>query len=107
MKSPRRIDVPEVLEVFVDELRFLTFDGHQLRLEFDVIRKDGASPEDESRHWAYTASRIVMSAHGVPALLDQMARLQAALSERGAAEPQALEAEPVLQWKGRGSGMAS
>jgi len=100
MKSPRRVDVPEVAEVFVDELRFLTFDGHQLRLEFDVVRKDAAAPNDESRHWTYTASRIVMSAHGVPALLDQMARLQAALAERGA-PPR--EPEPVLQWKSRGA----
>jgi hypothetical protein len=98
MKSPRRIDVPEVAEVFVDELRFLTFDGHQLRLEFDVVRKDGGAPEGEGATWAYAASRIVMSAHGVPALLDQMARLQAALEARGEAP-----AEPVLQWRRRGA----
>jgi hypothetical protein len=104
MKSPRRIDVPEVLEVFVDELRFMTYDGHQLRLEFDVIRKDGGAPDDEGRLWAYTASRIVMSAHGVPALLDQMARLQSALAEREGGEGQRPQAEPVLQWKGRREG---
>jgi hypothetical protein len=97
--QPRRIDVPEIMEVFVDELRFATYDGHQLRLEFDVVRKDGAAPEDDSRKWVYTASRIVMSAHGVPGLLDQMTRLQAALTSRAAAAPQA--AEPVPQWKGR------
>jgi hypothetical protein len=104
MKSPqpRRIDVPEVVEVFVDELRYLTYDGHQLRMEFDIVRKDGAAPEDDSRRWVYTASRIVMSAHGVPALLDQMARLQAAIAPRPAADPDA--AEPVLQWKGREAG---
>jgi hypothetical protein len=97
MESPqlRRVDVPEVFEVFVDELRFLTFDGHQLRMEFDVVRKDGAAPQDDSRLCVYTASRIVMSAHGVPGLLDQMTRLQAALSpcdgaEAGAVEPVAL-----------------
>ncbi|WP_372785768.1 hypothetical protein [Phenylobacterium sp.] len=108
MKShePRRIDVPEVIEVFVDQLRFLTFDGHQLRMEFDVVRKDGAAPEDESRHWTYTASRLVMSAHGVPAMLDQMARLQAAIAPRAAAaapepEHEVEAAEPVLKWKGR------
>ena len=95
---PRRVDVSEVTEVFVDELRFLTFDGHQLRMEFDVLRKDGGAPEDESRAWTYTASRIVMSAHGVPALLDQMARLQQALTERGAVAP--MPPEPVLKWKG-------
>ena len=100
--QPRRIDVPEVIEVFVDELRFATYDGHQLRMEFDVVRKDGQAPEDDSRNWVYTASRIVMSAHGVPALLDQMSRLQAALAPRAAPEPQA--AEPVLQWKGREAG---
>ncbi|HEX4712838.1 hypothetical protein [Phenylobacterium sp.] len=76
----RRVDVPEVFEVFVDELRFMTFDGHQLRMEFDVMRKDGAAPQDDSRRCVYTASRIVMSAHGVPGLLDQMTRLQAALT---------------------------
>ena len=107
MKSPqpRRVDVPEIAEVFVDELRFMTFDGHQLRMEFDVVRKDGAAPDDDSRRWVYTASRIVMSAHGVPALLDQMTRLQAALAPRGGAEPEA--AEPVLQWKGREAGVGS
>jgi len=100
---PRRVDVSEVTEVFVDELRFLTFDGHQLRMEFDVLRKDGGAPDDDSRAWTYTASRIVMSAHGVPALLDQMIRLNQALrqqqqqksGEAGPAPP-----EPVLQWKG-------
>lgn len=97
MKSPqpRRIDVPEVVEVFVDQLRFMTFDGHQLRMEFDVLRKDGAAPEDDARGWTYTASRIVMSAHGVPALLDQMTRLQAALASPGAA------AGATHEWQGR------
>jgi hypothetical protein len=98
---PRRVDVSEITEVFVDELRFLTFDGHQLRMEFDVVRKDGGSPEDDSRAWTYTASRIVMSAHGVPALLDQMLRLNQALRQQqksGEAGP--APHEPVLQWKG-------
>jgi len=103
MKSPqpRRIEVPEVVEVFVDELRCMTFDGHQLRLEFDVLRKDAAAPEDDSRRWVQTASRIVISAHGVPALLDQMARLRAALAARGAPTT----AEPLLHWKGRETGL--
>ena len=95
---PRRVDVSEVTEVFVDELRFLTFDGHQLRMEFDVLRKDGGAPDDDSRAWTYTASRIVMSAHGVPALLEQMMRLSQALSQRGEAGP--ATPEPALQWKG-------
>nr|MEA2797743.1 hypothetical protein [Phenylobacterium sp.] len=102
-REPRRVDVAEVIEVYVDELRYLNYDGHVLRMEFDVVRKDGQAPEDDSRNWVYTASRIVMSAHGVPALLDQMSRLQAALAARAAAEPQA--AEPVLQWKGREAGV--
>jgi hypothetical protein len=72
-------------------------------MPFDIVRKDGAAPEDDSRRWVYTASRIVMSAHGVPALLDQMARLQAAIAPRPAADPDA--AEPVLQWKGREAGV--
>ncbi|HEY8004172.1 MAG TPA: hypothetical protein VIE16_08090 [Phenylobacterium sp.] len=106
MKSPmpRRIDVQEVIEVFVDELRFLTFDGHQLRMEFDVVRKDATAPEDDSRQWVYTASRLVMSAHGVAGLLDQMTRLKEALNPQGAAapaEPRDREPEPVLMWKGR------
>jgi hypothetical protein len=107
MKSsqPRRVDVAEIPEVFVDQLRYLTFDGHVLRMEFDVVRKDGAAPEDDSRNWLYTASRVVMSAHGVPALLDQMARLQAALAPHAAAEPQGTE--PVLQWKGREAGVGN
>ena len=103
-REPRRVDVAEVIEVFVDELRYLNYDGHVLRMEFDVVRKDGQAPEDDSRNWVYTASRIVMSAHGVPGLLDQMARLQAALAPRGG-EPQA--AEPVLQWKGREAGVGN
>src|SRR5437879_3250901 len=91
MKSPqpRHVDVPEVAEVFVDELRFMTYDGHQLRMEFDIVRKDAAAPDDDSRRWVYTASRIVMSAHGVPALLDQMSRLQAG-------------ADPVRRGRARG-----
>jgi hypothetical protein len=102
---PRRVDVSEVTEVFVDELRFLTFDGHQLRMEFDVVRKDGGAPDDDSRAWTYTASRIVMSAHGVPALLDQMMRLNQALSQRGEAGPAA--PEPALQWKGGASSQSN
>ena len=59
--APRYIDVPEVGEVFVDRLRFLTFDGHQLRMEFDVLRRDAASAgNDDTRQWAYTACRLVM-----------------------------------------------
>jgi len=100
---PRRVDVSEVTEVFVDELRFLTFDGHQLRMEFDVVRKDGGAPDDDSRAWTYTASRIVMSAHGVPAMLDQMMRLNRALTQpqqqQGSGEAGSAAGEPVLRWK--------
>jgi hypothetical protein len=103
--QPRRIDVQEVIEVFVDQLRFMTFDGHQLRMEFDVVRKDGEAPQDDSRAWIYTASRIVMSAHGVPALLDQMARLQAALDAKptggGEAGPAPRDGQPIGPPKGR------
>lgn len=105
---PRRIDLPEVVEVFVDELRFMTFDGHQLRMEFDVVRKDAAAPQDDSRQWVYTASRLVMSAHGVAGLLDQMTRLKAALDPQAAPDAaQAREAEPVLMWKGREAGVSN
>jgi hypothetical protein len=88
--APRYIDVPEVGEVFVDRLRFLTFDGHQLRLEFDVLRADATNAGgDDARQWAYTACRLVMSANGVGDLLDQMARLGEALRKdaKTGAEP--------------------
>ncbi|HEX4712840.1 hypothetical protein [Phenylobacterium sp.] len=81
------------------------FDGHQLRMEFDVMRKDGAAPQDDSRRCVYTASRIVMSAHGVPGLLDQMTRLQAALTLPGGAEPQAAEPAPSRRGARRGWGV--
>ena len=98
---PRRVDVSEIPEVFVAEQRFLTFDGHQLRMEFDVVRKDGGSPEDDSRAWTYTASRIVMSAHGVPALIEQMIRLNQALrQQQKSGEAGHTPNEPEQQWKG-------
>ena len=90
IEAPRYIDVPEVGEVFVDRLRFVTFDGHQLRMEFDVIRRDGASGET-ARQWAYTACRLVVSANGVPDLLDQMSRLSGALRNPQSGASQALQ----------------
>lgn len=86
IEAPRYIDVPEVGEVFVDRLRFVSFDGHQLRMEFDVIRRDAASGED-ARQWAYTACRLVLSANGVPDLIDQIGRLGEALRKN--AQPSA------------------
>jgi hypothetical protein len=81
---PVHVDLPEVSEVYVDRLRGLSFDGHVLKLEFDVLRHDPA--EGGGKGWLYTAARVVMSAGGVPDLLDQMTRFGEML-RHGKAEP--------------------
>jgi len=78
--GPVHVDLPEVSEVYVDRLRGLSFDGHVLKLEFDVLRHDPA--EGGGKGWLYTAARVAMSAEGLPDLLDQMARFSEILRRK-------------------------
>ena len=99
--KPKYIDRPEVSEVFADRLEHLFFDGATVRMEFTVTRTDPATttasgqPAKDGRQWAYTASRIVLSARGAAEMLNMMRELHGLMLQQGYIQPQA--SEPAAQ----------
>ena len=86
--KPKYIDRPEISEVFADRLEHLFFDGATVRMEFTVTRTDAAhaSPGQtgkDERQWAYTASRIVLSARGAAEMLNMMRELHGLMLRQG------------------------
>ena len=98
---PKYIDRPEVSEVFADRLEHLFFDGATVRMEFTVTRTDaatttpGGQPGKDGRQWAYTASRIVLSARGAAEMLNMMRELHGLMLQQGYIQPQG--GEPAAQ----------
>ena len=99
VSAPVHVDLPEVSEVYVDRLRGLSFDGHVLKLEFDVLRHDPA--EGGGQGWLYTAARVVISAGGVPDLLDQMARFSDILRRKKPEPPSEVDLSAATPPAGR------
>jgi len=86
--KPKYIDRPEISEVFADRLEHLFFDGATVRMEFTVTRTDAAQaspgqPGKDERQWAYTASRIVLSARGAAEMLNMMRELHGLMLRQG------------------------
>ena len=98
--KPKYIDRPEVSEVFADRLEHLFFDGATVRMEFTVTRTDSATatpsgqPAKDGRQWAYTASRIVLSARGAAEMLNMMRELHGLMVQQGYLQPQGAEPAP-------------
>jgi hypothetical protein len=91
--KPKYIDRPEISEVFADRLEHLFFDGATVRMEFTVTRTDQApisagQPKGDARQWAYTASRIVLSARGAAEMLNMMQELHGLMLKQGYLQPQ-------------------
>lgn len=80
----RYVDLPELSETFADHLGMTTFDGQQLRIEFQVTRLDLPKPPNPPTGRRYPCCRLILAAPAVVALYNQLQQIVAILEQQGA-----------------------
>jgi hypothetical protein len=86
-------DRPELLEIFADSIHSLVFDGQTLRIIFTVTRMDPSSTGNPTTGKRVPTCRMVLSGAATTQLINQVAQLNAAMSQRRAAENSTVEGE--------------
>jgi hypothetical protein len=76
------VDLPELPETFADTVHGLFFDGQTLRITFAANRMEALEPSSNSPIGKrYPVARLVLTAAGATELMNQMKRLEAAMSQ--------------------------
>jgi hypothetical protein len=89
------VDLPELKETFADSVQALSFDGHNLRIEFCVSRLDERKNGERPRGKRYPACRLVLSAQGTLDLIDRIKKINAALGREAVVKAKADAAAAV------------
>ena len=79
------VDLPEVKETFVDNIRAVHVDGSGLRIEFCVTRLDPFKPGEKARARSYPACRLVIAGPAAVDLINKMQQVGASMAEKGLA----------------------
>ena len=79
-------DRPELLETFADTVHSSMFDGQTLRITFAVTRMEPSQTPGQTTGKRVPVCRLVLTAAGAAQLMNQVAQLNAAASERRTAE---------------------
>jgi len=87
MKLPeeqvRYVDLPDVLETFVDSVKSVAFDGDSARLELCVTRMDPLKANDNPTARRYPVCRLAMTPEAFLSLANQFQTIVKTLEETG------------------------
>lgn len=81
--KPDYIDRPDLTETFVDNVRYVTFDGATVRAELGVTRFEEAAGQPPARAKQYPAARLVLRPDAAVDLFVRLQRLIALMEQRG------------------------
>ena len=81
--ADKTIDRPDVTEQFADHCERVMFDGQTLRVDLAVTRYDAKEGEKRPSAQRVLASRLVLTPTAALQLHNQLARVVAALEEKG------------------------
>jgi len=79
----RYVDLPDVLETFVDSVKSVTFDGETARIELCVTRMDPPKTTDKPTARRYQVSRLAMTPEAFLSLANQFQTIVKTLEETG------------------------
>jgi len=79
----RYIDLPDVLETFVDSVKSVAFDGDTARIELCVTRVDSLKPKDTPTARRYPVCRLAMTPESFLSLANQFQTIVKTLEENG------------------------
>jgi len=86
-------DRPEPTETFADSVHSLVFDGQTLRVTFTVTRMEPPTTGNPTTGKRFPTCRLVLSGAGIAQLINQVAQLNAAVSQQRAAGGATVEGE--------------
>jgi len=79
----RYVDLPDVLETFVDSVKSVEFDGETARIELCVTRMDPPKTPDEPTARRYPVCRLAMTPEAFLSLANQFQTIVKTLEETG------------------------
>ena len=82
-KKVRYVDRPEVSETFVDNVRMISVDGRNMKMEFCVTRAEEPKGNQLPGGTRYPACRLVMSVETAIELVNQLQGLFTAMEQQG------------------------
>ncbi len=90
MKLPeeqvRYVDLPDVLETFVDSVKSVSFDGDSARIELCVTRMDPLKSKGKPTARRYPVCRLAMTPESFLSLANQFHTIVKTLEENGVVE---------------------
>ncbi len=79
----RYIDLPDVLETFVDSIKSVSFDGDTARIELCVTRVDPLKSKEPPTARRYPVCRLAMTPESFLSLANQFQTIMKTLEENG------------------------
>jgi len=79
----RYVDLPDVLETFVDSVKSVEFDGETARIELCVTRMDPLKTTDKPTARRYPVCRLAMTPEAFLSLANQFQTIVKTLEETG------------------------